>query len=85
MLDFIFFIKTLAMTIVLVIFLQIQVGGRTLEDYMHNWIQTSWAAAPLNETAHNAAQIVRDVVAKVQSQVRENVNKFRGEDPKKKR
>lgn len=60
MFDFLFFIKTLVMTFVLVAFLQVRVGQDTLEWHATHFIQTSAITEPLRQVAIGGSKLVRD-------------------------
>jgi hypothetical protein len=65
MIDFFFFLKTLALALLVVVFTQIKVGDQSVESHMHRWIKSSSVTAPLNRVAQGAAKFVRDTSAKV--------------------
>ncbi|MDE0151630.1 MAG: hypothetical protein OXK80_03920 [Bdellovibrionales bacterium] len=52
-LDFIFRLFT---TVMLVLILQISVGGKTLEDYLMSFIQTSNSLAPVRDIAYSSVR-----------------------------
>lgn len=53
-------IKLLIFTVLLVMFLQVKVGGRTLEARAHLWIQTSSVGQYLGEVATGTKKFVED-------------------------
>lgn len=59
MLDIMFFVKTALLTAVIVAFLQIKVGGNTLETEAHQFIQTSSLIQPLHEVAESGVVLIR--------------------------
>lgn len=57
-------IKLLIFTVLLVMFLQMKVGGRTLESRAHMWIQTSAIGQSLNEVAVGGKKLFFDAQEK---------------------
>lgn len=78
--DLFFFVKLLVLTVVLVIFMQVQVGNGSLESHAMNWVQTSSIAAPLNTVAQGGAQMIRDVSSSIYSSILHNTGKKKKED-----
>lgn len=70
MTDFLFFIKTILFTLIVVLLMQIQVGERTVEDHAMSWVQTSVIVSPLNGVAQGAAQAIRDLTTALYNGVR---------------
>lgn len=66
-----FCIKSLVLTVALVLVLQVQVGDRTLENHAMAWVYTSQVTAPLNGVARGAAKLIRDGEVKAREQIRE--------------
>ena len=44
MMDFFFFLKTMILTVIVVLLLQIEVGQKTVEKHVHDWMEGSLAA-----------------------------------------
>lgn len=65
MFDLFFFLKTLIMTLVVVLLLQIRVGDYTLEDHAHLFVKTSSLTYPLQVAADGASRAIRDVMKRV--------------------
>jgi hypothetical protein len=57
--DFFFVLKCLAATVVLLICMQMRVGGRTVEQHSLHWIQTSNAVEELRGVAEGAVRASR--------------------------
>ncbi len=58
--DILFFLKTFALTLAVVLVMQIEVGQRSIESHALAWVHTSPAVAPLNSAAKGAARLLRD-------------------------
>ncbi|MEZ4873476.1 MAG: hypothetical protein R2827_14800 [Bdellovibrionales bacterium] len=58
--DFLFFLKTLIMTFIVILVLQIKVGELTLEQKAAHWARQSSLVEPIQEVAHGGLLIVRD-------------------------
>lgn len=58
-LDFVFRLFT---TVMLVLILQISVGGKTLEDYLMSFIQTSTSMAPVRDIAYSGVRRINPSV-----------------------
>lgn len=70
--DIIFFLKLFCLTVVLVLFMQIQVGEQTIEWHTMQWVHTSSLVGPLNGVAQGGAKVMRDLTHKVSSFVEHN-------------
>lgn len=75
MMDLMFFLKTLALTIVLVAFLQIRVSGKSIEHHTMQWMQTSALVEPLNDIAQGAAKLVHDITQTAYSRIHKKISK----------
>lgn len=60
MMDLYFFIKTLVLTFVFVLFLQIKIGNFTIEQRTQTLIQTSGIVMPFQEAAEGGTQMIQD-------------------------
>jgi hypothetical protein len=80
MMDFLFFVKTLILTLAIVMVMQIQVGQKSLETHAMSFVQSSTVAAPLHGIARGAAQVVHDLSHSVTGFIHHNVNKNKKED-----
>lgn len=83
--DILFFAKTFALTIAIVLVMQIEVGSRSLENHAMSWVQTSSITAPLHGVARGGSRLVRDVSSKVSNAIFDNVDKNKKEDSRLKR
>ena len=70
MMDFFFFVKTFALTVLIVLLMQIQVGGKSVESHALGWVQSSAVVSPLNSVAGGGAKLVRDVTRAVSASLR---------------
>lgn len=61
----IFFIKTMAITLIVVVLLQIKVGNETLEDKTLHFVYTSDLTTPLREAAEGGVVFIRDLWNKI--------------------
>jgi hypothetical protein len=80
MIDFMFFVKTVLLTVALVLLLQIQVDDHTIEAHALGWVQSSTIAKPMNLAAHGAAKMINDLAEKVWTGVHHNVGKKHKKD-----
>src|SRR5690606_34334297 len=75
MMDLMFFIKTLVLTLLVVMLLQIEVGGKSLETQAMSFMHDSQVTRPLNDVASGAAELVRDLAKKISSGINSNAEK----------
>lgn len=80
MMDFLFFVKTFCLTIVLVVLMQIQVGQSSIESHALGWVQHSAVVSPLNQTAHGAAQLIRDLTGYISQSLKKKESKDKKEE-----
>jgi hypothetical protein len=78
MFDFIFFVKTFAITIGLVALMQIKAGNETLETKATAWIRSSAVTEPMQSVATGGAKALRDSTLWVKNKVRRNVDRLFG-------
>lgn len=79
--DFFFFVKTVILTFVFVVFLQVKVGDYTLEQRAANWARGSQVVQPLREAAHGGVIALREVWREVLSLMSGKVqDTFQSED-----
>lgn len=69
MMDFYFFLKTLALTMAVVILMQIKVGGKSLEDQALMFFRSSMIEEPLTKMAHGGVKMARDAVKAIQDKI----------------
>jgi hypothetical protein len=81
MMDIFFFLKTLALTLIVVLLMQIQIGGKTIETRAVGWIQSSMIVSPLQEVAQGGAKLARDLTHKVAQKIHKNVFEARKAHP----
>jgi hypothetical protein len=58
MADFLFVVKSLLATFILVVLMQIQVSNQTIENHMHQWIRSSEVVSSLRGVAQGAVSIM---------------------------
>ena len=75
MTDFVYFMKLLGVTLVLVLMLQINVGEHSLETHTMNWLQSSSLVSPLNSVAHGGGKLMHDVSDRVHGMIQTNRSK----------
>jgi hypothetical protein len=73
MLDFFFFLKTLFLTFLIVLMLQIEIGHKTVENHVHDWMAGSIAAGFLGNAAHGGAHFLKDATFKMTQKMREHI------------
>jgi hypothetical protein len=73
MMDFLFFVKTFVLCLVITIVMQIRVGSKTIETHTHGFLETSAAMLPIQGAAHGGAQLIRDVSHRVTDMIKRNV------------
>lgn len=81
MMDFLFFVKTIFLTIAIVLLMQIQIGERSLENHAMSFVQSSMVVAPLNSVARGAAKFIRDITQTISISVKRNSKKNKKEEP----
>lgn len=74
MLDFFFFVKTMFLTLIVVLLLQIEIGHKTVENHVHDWMAGSIAAGFLGNAAHGGANFLKDASFKVTKEIRRHLN-----------
>lgn len=83
MLNLMFFVKTLALTTLIVITLQVRFGTVTLEDHATSMIRTSAIIQPLQEIAEGGVKVIRNSIHWVSAQVNSQMAKRRGANSEK--
>jgi hypothetical protein len=78
--EFAFFVKTFAITIAIVLVMQIQVGERSLEGHAMTWVQSSAITGPLNGVKRGAAKMAHDLSHRISETIHNNVSKNKKED-----
>jgi hypothetical protein len=73
MMDFFFFVKTLILTLFVVLLLQIEVDKKTVEGHLHDWMEGSLAAGFLGNAAHGGAHFLHDATQKISNQMKEKI------------
>ena len=73
MLDFFFFLKTFILTLAVVLMLQIEVGNKTVETHVHDWMVGSIAAGFLGHAAHGGAHFLKDATFKMTQKIKEHI------------
>lgn len=69
MMDFYFFLKTLILTVALVVVLQVKIGEETLEDQAVMVFRSSIVEEPIRKVAQGGAKLVRNVVKLTQEKI----------------
>ncbi|MGE3683953.1 MAG: hypothetical protein AB7G93_19710 [Bdellovibrionales bacterium] len=75
MMDFLFFAKTLLLTLAIVLVMQIRVGDQTMETHAHRLLTSSLVVQPLNGVAQGAAKMAKDALNSVSGHVNKNIDK----------
>lgn len=73
MLDFFFFLKTMLLTLVVVLLLQFEVGNKTVETHVHDWMVGSVATGFIGNAAHGGANFLKDASFKVTKKIKEHM------------
>ena len=81
MMDFFFFMKTLVLTIIVVLLLQIEVEQKTVENHIHDYMVGSIAAGFLGHAAHGGAHIIKDGTRFVTQKMRANIGSKHRHEP----
>jgi hypothetical protein len=81
MLDFFFFLKTFFLTLIVVLLLQIEVGKKTVETYVHDWMVGSVAAGFLGNAAHGGAHFLKDATFKLTQKMKEHIGLMHKAEP----
>ena len=69
MMDFYFFLKTMALTLAVVILMQIKIGNKSLEDQALMFFRSSMVEEPLTKMAHGGVKMARDAVKAIQDKI----------------
>ncbi len=69
--DIFFFLKTLILTVAVVLVMQVQVGERTIENHALGWVQSSPIAAELNAVAKGAAKLIKETADSIQKKFKD--------------
>lgn len=75
MMDFLFFVKSLCLTVALVLLMQVQIGSSSIETHAMHFVQSSMIVTPLNSVARGAAKLTRDVTHAISSRILKSHNK----------
>lgn len=78
MLDFMFFVKTLIVTVLLVSLMQIKAGEMTIENHAAHWVKTTPLTEPLRSTAEAGAKAVSDSARWLSAQVQKQTRRIFG-------
>jgi hypothetical protein len=73
MIDFYFFVKTLFLTLIVVLLLQIEVDKKTVETHLHDMMEGSLAAGFLGHAAHGGAHFIHDATRTITDKMKENI------------
>lgn len=82
--DFMFFIKTVFLTVAIVLLMQIQVGKQTIETHTLSWVQSSAITGPINTVAKGAGKLIHDITEQIHESIHHNVKKGSKDDSQKK-
>lgn len=80
MLDFMFFVKTLIVTVFIVSLMQIKAGESTIENHAAHWIRTTPLTEPLKSTAEAGAKAVRDSARWLSAQFQKQTRRIFGSE-----
>lgn len=80
MMDLFFFLKTLMVTALVILALQLQVGQRSLEQHAMMFVNSSSFTAPLNQAAKGGAKLIRESVAAIHSKISSKESKNPNEE-----
>lgn len=80
MIDLMFFIKTLALALLIVMAMQIRIGEQSIETHTLDWVQTASVVEPLNGVARGTAKLVHDLSRKTYSAIHSKI-KGKGKHP----
>jgi hypothetical protein len=80
MTDLKFFAKTFALTVAVVLVMQIQVGNHTLENHAMSWVQSSSVVAPLHSVARGAGKMLKDSISAINKAIQNQFHKKQKEE-----
>lgn len=72
-----FVLKSLILTMALVVFMQIKVGSSTIESYSQRWLQKSTASVYIQSVAAGGALALKNLFYSVKSGVTGTVQSYR--------
>lgn len=78
MFDFMFFVKTMVVTVLIVSLMQIKAGQTTVETQATQWIRTSTILQPLHTTAAAGAKAISDSAKWLSFNFQKQTRKFFG-------
>jgi hypothetical protein len=73
MLDFFFFVKTFILTLIVVLVLQVEIGNKTAETYVHDWMVGSVAAGWIGHAARGGSHFLKDAAFKMTQKMHEHI------------
>lgn len=79
MLDFMFFVKTMALTFLIMIAMQTKWGDSTVEDHAMEFIRSSALTQPLHRMASSGAHAVRESTKWLAKQVNQKIRGHHGQ------
>lgn len=74
--EVLFFAKTFALGLGIVILMQYRVGGVSIESRAMGFVQSSAVVEPLHGVAHGGAKLIRDSVKYVKEKFRQTTSSF---------
>lgn len=84
MMDFMFFLKTFLLTMVVVLLLQIPIGEQSIEDHAVGWAQNSALISPFETVAKGGSKLIQDLTRQISTAIHHNVSKGKKDEAPKK-
>lgn len=75
--EFIFVVKSLILTVLLVVFMQVKVGNSSLEGYSQAWLQRSSVSIYIQSVAAGGALALKNLFFSVKNGVTGTVDSYR--------
>ena len=71
-----FVLKTLIFTMLMVVFMQVKVGGNTIEEYSYRWLKTSSVSQYLQATAAGGAMALKNLGQSLKTTIKRTASGF---------
>lgn len=80
MMDFLFFVKTLVVCLLITLALQVKFDEMTLEAHAQKFVTSSMVVAPLQSVAHGGAKLIKDITRQIYAKINHNVKPKKEEE-----
>ena len=81
MMDFMFFVKTLVVCLLITLAMQVKINELTLENHVHQFVTSSAVAQPIQNSAHGGAKLIKDITQSIYAKINKNVKPKKEGEP----